>query len=157
MEWNPVRRTYVNAELEHLGHAAAEAATEQEAAEHFLPLIPLAAKFALPLLAKAAPFVAKAGGALIKKMAPKILGKVAPQLTRGVSNVARMLFRNPTTRPLVHAMPQIARGTIVGSLLWVGSGHWTAEQFHTALQSADRRAAGPNAPAVGLTLQHIDY
>jgi tRNA pseudouridine38-40 synthase len=47
--------------------------------------------------------------------------------------------------------------TIVGSLMWVGSGHWTPEQFATAVSSADRRAAGPNAPAVGLTLHRIDY
>jgi tRNA pseudouridine38-40 synthase len=47
--------------------------------------------------------------------------------------------------------------TIVGSLMWVGSGHWTTEQFATAVSSADRRAAGPNAPAVGLSLHRIDY
>jgi tRNA pseudouridine38-40 synthase len=47
--------------------------------------------------------------------------------------------------------------TIVGSLMWVGSGHWTTEQFATAVSSADRRAAGPNAPAVGLTLHRIEY
>jgi tRNA pseudouridine38-40 synthase len=47
--------------------------------------------------------------------------------------------------------------TIVGSLLWVGSGHWTPEQFATALAKADRRAAGPNAPAVGLSLHRIEY
>jgi tRNA pseudouridine38-40 synthase len=47
--------------------------------------------------------------------------------------------------------------TIVGSLLWVGSGRWTPERFAFALSSADRRAAGPNAPAVGLTLHRIEY
>ena len=47
--------------------------------------------------------------------------------------------------------------TIVGSLLWVGNGRWTAHRFATALSSTDRRAAGPNAPAVGLTLHRIDY
>jgi tRNA pseudouridine38-40 synthase len=46
---------------------------------------------------------------------------------------------------------------IVGSLLWVGLAHWTPEQFATALAQADRRAAGPNAPAVGLTLHRIEY
>jgi len=46
---------------------------------------------------------------------------------------------------------------IVGSLLWVGTGHWTPEQFATAVSKADRRAAGPNAPAVGLSLYHIEY
>jgi tRNA pseudouridine38-40 synthase len=47
--------------------------------------------------------------------------------------------------------------TIVGSLLWVGSGRWTADRFAAAIASADRRAAGPNAPAIGLTLHRIEY
>ena len=47
--------------------------------------------------------------------------------------------------------------TIVGSLLWVGTGRWTSAQFATALLRTDRRAAGPNAPAVGLTLHRIEY
>ena len=107
LEFNPARRAHLNAMLEHMGHAAADAATEQEAAEHFLPLIPLVAKFALPLLGKALPFAAKAAA----KLAPKILGKVVPNPTRGVANIARTLFRNRSTRPLLHAIPRIARGT----------------------------------------------
>jgi tRNA pseudouridine38-40 synthase len=47
--------------------------------------------------------------------------------------------------------------TIVGSLLWVGLGRWRPDQFAAALNAADRRAAGPNAPALGLTLHRIDY
>ena len=47
--------------------------------------------------------------------------------------------------------------TIVGSHLWVGTGHWTPDDFVTALQHADRRAAGPTAPALGLTLERIEY
>ena len=46
---------------------------------------------------------------------------------------------------------------IVGSLLWVGSGRWTADRFAAAIVSADRQAAGPNAPAVGLSLHRIEY
>lgn len=46
---------------------------------------------------------------------------------------------------------------IVGSLFWVASGHWQPAQFAVALRSKDRRAMGPNAPAIGLTLHHIDY
>jgi hypothetical protein len=104
--------------MEHEGHAAAEAANEQEAAEHFLPLIPLAAKFIAPkLLGFAAKkiggkFLGKAASQLIRRAAPRILGRVAPRLTRGVANVARTLYRNPTTRPLLHAIPRIARGTM---------------------------------------------
>jgi tRNA pseudouridine38-40 synthase len=47
--------------------------------------------------------------------------------------------------------------SIVGSLLWVGTGRWTAEQFKIALESADRRTIGPNAPPVGLSLHRIEY
>jgi tRNA pseudouridine38-40 synthase len=47
--------------------------------------------------------------------------------------------------------------TIVGSLLWVGSGRWTPHDFVEALQAVDRRAAGPNVPAVGLSLHRIEY
>jgi tRNA pseudouridine38-40 synthase len=46
---------------------------------------------------------------------------------------------------------------IVGGLLWVGRGRWTPEDFASSLASADRRAGGPNAPAVGLTLSRIEY
>jgi tRNA pseudouridine38-40 synthase len=46
---------------------------------------------------------------------------------------------------------------IVGTLLWVGQGRWTPAQFADAVQAADRRAGGPTAPALGLSLHHIDY
>jgi len=46
---------------------------------------------------------------------------------------------------------------IVGSLLWVGSGHWTPDAFRAALAARDRRAGGPNAPPLGLTLARIEY
>jgi tRNA pseudouridine38-40 synthase len=46
---------------------------------------------------------------------------------------------------------------IVGSLVWVGEGRWSPTEFTDALESADRRAGGPTAPAVGLSLHHIDY
>jgi hypothetical protein len=99
-------------EMEHMGHAAAEAETEQEAAEHFLPLIPLAAKALVPLAMKAAPAVLKAGGALLKKAVPKVMSKVVPRLTRGIGNLARTLHRSPATRNLLRTVPKIARGTV---------------------------------------------
>jgi tRNA pseudouridine38-40 synthase len=47
--------------------------------------------------------------------------------------------------------------SLVGSLLWVGRGHWTVDDFHAAVAAADRRAGGPTAPAHGLTLHRVDY
>lgn len=47
--------------------------------------------------------------------------------------------------------------TIIGSLLWVGTGRWQPAHFMSALDAADRRAAGPTAPALGLTLERIEY
>jgi hypothetical protein len=107
MELNPARRWYADAMLEHLAHEAAEAETEDEAAEAFLPLIPLVAAKLLPLAAKAAPLVGKA----LPKVAT-ILNRVGPQLTRGIGNVARTLFRNPRTRPLLRTLPSIAQRTV---------------------------------------------
>jgi hypothetical protein len=114
------------AEMEHEGHAASEAANEQEAAEHFLPLIGLAAKFVLPKLAGFAAkklgglavkkiggkLIGRAGGQLLRRFGPRLLRRVTPQLTRGVANVTRTLFRTRATRPLIHAVPRIARTTV---------------------------------------------
>ena len=47
--------------------------------------------------------------------------------------------------------------SIIGSLLWVGEKRWAPSQFGEALQAADRRCGGPTAPAIGLSLHHIDY
>ena len=88
---NPLRRVYPDAMMEHLGHAAAEAETEAEAEAFIGALVPLAAG----LVRSAAPHVARA----------------TPHLVRGLSKVARTLRRNPTTRPLVRALPTIASRT----------------------------------------------
>jgi tRNA pseudouridine38-40 synthase len=47
--------------------------------------------------------------------------------------------------------------TIVGSLLWVGSGRWQPMDFADAIAAVHRAAAGPTAPAEGLSLHHIEY
>jgi hypothetical protein len=111
-ELSPVRKYYVDAMLEHMGHAAAEAENEQEAAEGFLPLIPM-------LAAKALPLAMKFGAKMLPKLAGKVLPRVAkafsrvtPRLTRGVSKITRGLYRNQKTRPLVRAVPTIARRTV---------------------------------------------
>jgi hypothetical protein len=106
-ELNPVRRWYGDAMLEHLAHEATEAESEDEAAEAFLPLIPLVAAKLLPLAAKAAPLLARS-----LPNVTSILNRVGPQLTRGVGNVARTLYRNPSTRPLLRALPSIAQRTV---------------------------------------------
>lgn len=118
LEFDPGRRANLEAMLEHLAHAASEAQSEQEAAEQFLPLIPLAAKFALPLLGKAMPFAAKG----ITKLAPRVLGKVVPNLTRGIGNLSRSLYRNRTTRPLMRALPRIAQNTVASIARQVANG-----------------------------------
>jgi tRNA pseudouridine38-40 synthase len=53
-------------------------------------------------------------------------------------------------------LKHMVRG-IVGSLLWVGAKHWSPQDFQAALEAKARRAAGPNAPASGLTLHRIEY
>lgn len=116
--YSPAKMTQLAAMMEHSGHAAAESANEQEAAEHFLPLIGLAAKFIVPklvgLAAKKVGGLAakKIGGQVLRRVAPRLIRRVTPQLTRGVANVARTLFRNRTTRPMLKVLPRIARGTI---------------------------------------------
>jgi hypothetical protein len=110
-EISPIRKIYPDAMMEHLGELAAEAETEDEAAEHFLPLIGMAASKLLPV-------VAKAVAPMAKKMLPKIaraVTRAAPRLTKSIGKVARTLHRNPQTRHLLKTVPAIARRT-VGSL-----------------------------------------
>jgi len=106
-ELNPVQKIYPDALMEHMAHMALEAESEHEAAEHFLPLLGLAAGKLLPLAAKAIPSVTRALPTITRAVS-----RVTPQLTRGVSNITRQLFRNPRTRRLVHVVPTIARRTI---------------------------------------------
>jgi hypothetical protein len=88
---NPIRRVYPDAMMEHLAHAAMEAESEAEAEAFIGALIPLAAR----LIPRAAPVIARA----------------APGLVRAASGVVRTLRANPTTRPLVRAVPTILRRT----------------------------------------------
>jgi hypothetical protein len=107
-ELSPIRKIYPDAMMEHLGELAAEAETEQEAAEHFLPLIGMAASKLLPVAAKAlAPMARKALPHIAKAVT-----RVTPHLTRGVGKIARGLHRRPVARPLLKAVPAIARRTV---------------------------------------------
>lgn len=46
---------------------------------------------------------------------------------------------------------------IVGTLLDVGSGKTSLNEFHQILQSRDRKKAGANVPPYGLYLTHVKY
>jgi hypothetical protein len=107
-ELSPIRKIYPDAMMEHLGELAAEAETEDEAAEHFLPLVGMAASKLLPIAAKAITPVAKK---MLPRMA-KAVTRVTPHLTRGVGKIARTLHRRPAARPLLRAVPTIARKTV---------------------------------------------
>jgi hypothetical protein len=105
---NPVNRVYPDAMMEHMGLAAMEAESEFEAAEHFLPLIPMVASKLLPLAARALP-------GLARKALPRVartIARATPRLTRSVSRLTRALHRNPETRPLVRVIPSVARRTV---------------------------------------------
>lgn len=47
--------------------------------------------------------------------------------------------------------------SMVGSLVWVGEGRWSAGDLRDALDARDRRACGPVAPPDGLYLVQVDY
>ena len=107
-ELNPIRKVYSDAMMEHLGALAAEAESEEEAVEHFLPLIGMAASKLLPIAARALAPMAKR---MLPRVAKAVM-RVAPRLTRGVAQIARGLHRRPGGRPLLRAVPAIARRTV---------------------------------------------
>jgi tRNA pseudouridine38-40 synthase len=47
--------------------------------------------------------------------------------------------------------------SMAGSLVQVGLGRWTTQDFGAALEARDRAACGPVAPAAGLVLVSVDY
>lgn len=47
--------------------------------------------------------------------------------------------------------------SMVGSLVWVGEGRWSAEDLASALVARNRAACGPVAPPEGLYLVGVDY
>jgi tRNA pseudouridine38-40 synthase len=47
--------------------------------------------------------------------------------------------------------------SMVGSLVWVGHGRWSADDLATALAARNRAACGPVAPPDGLYLVKVDY
>ena len=47
--------------------------------------------------------------------------------------------------------------SMVGSLVWVGEGRWSADDLAVALAARNRAACGPVAPPQGLYLVKVDY
>ena len=47
--------------------------------------------------------------------------------------------------------------SMVGSLVWVGDGRWTADDLAAALEARNRAACGLVAPPDGLYLVKVDY
>jgi tRNA pseudouridine38-40 synthase len=47
--------------------------------------------------------------------------------------------------------------SMVGSLMWVGEGRWSADDLAAALAARNRAACGPVAPPQGLYLVRVDY
>jgi hypothetical protein len=133
-EISPIRKIYPDAVMEHLGELAAESESEDEAAEHFLPLVGMAASKLLPVVAKA---VAPTARRILPKVA-KLIVKATPRLTRGIGTVAKALHRHPQTRHLLRVVPGIARRT-VGQIAHHAArgGHITP---HTAVRTLAHQA-----------------
>ena len=116
---NPRQAAQTTALMAHLGHAAAEAESEDEAEAFLGALIPLAAR-------------------LVPRVAPAIM-RATPQLVRGMSNVGRTLLNNPSTRPLINALPTVARNTAASLARQVASGRQITPR--TAVRTLARQTA----------------
>ncbi|MFK7922026.1 MAG: tRNA pseudouridine(38-40) synthase TruA [Bacteroidia bacterium] len=46
---------------------------------------------------------------------------------------------------------------VIGTLVWVGTGKLTVDDFRQIIEAQDRKAAGPNAEAKGLFLTEVQY
>lgn len=152
---NPVNRIYPDAMMEHMGLAAMEAESEFEAAEHFLPLIPMVASKLLPLAAKALPKIAS-------KVLPRIartITRATPRLTRSVTHLTRALHRNPQTRHLVRIVPSVARRTVASIVKRAAAGRPVSPTAATRILARQRRFVLGNPKIRRLALRrsrHMD-
>jgi len=140
---NPVSKAYPDAMMEHLGVAAMEAESEDEAAEHFLPLIPLAASKLLPLAAKLLP---KLAGKALPKIA-RVVARATPHMTRAVGRLTRHLYRNPQTRGLVRAIPSVARRAVTTIAKHAASGRRITPRHAVQILARENRRVLHN-PAI---------
>lgn len=74
---------------------------------------------------------------------------IAPEVVMGEHSLVVRVVGNA----FLHSMVR----TIVGSLVEIGAGRRPQEWMAEALAACDRTAAGPTAPAHGLTLWHVSY
>ena len=80
----------------------------------------------------------------------------SPDKTLDQLDVARdgdaILIRT-SARSFLHSQVR----SMVGSLVWVGEGRWSADDLAAALAARNRAACGPVAPPEGLYLVRVDY
>ncbi len=93
--------------------------------------------------------VGRVGNQLLRRAGPRLIRRVTPQLTRGVANITRTLFRTPATRPLLHAVPRIARGTVARLAAQVARGRRITPQLavRTLAQQTARTLGNPRVLA----------
>jgi tRNA pseudouridine38-40 synthase len=80
----------------------------------------------------------------------------SPEKTLDVLDVARdgdEVRIVTSARSFLHSQVR----SMVGSLVWVGHGKWSAKDLRAALDARNRAACGPVAPPDGLYLVQVDY
>ena len=80
----------------------------------------------------------------------------SPEKTLETLNVTRdgeNVIITTSARSFLHSQVR----SMVGSLVWVGHGRWSAADMRRALEAKDRAACGPVAPPDGLYLVRVEY
>lgn len=136
---SPIRRIYPDALMEHLGHAASEAESEDEVSAAVSPLVSLAASKIMPA---AEYMAAKHGSPKAAKAAPHIahaVMKVSPHMTKAVKQIARTLHRSGSAKPLIRTIPHIVRKATAQLAKHAAHGHPITSK--TAVRALARQAA----------------